>query len=1232
MVKKRTKSGKIKIVKQNKLKTAFSKFKFKKKAAAVLACSLILSLLLAGDPYRFMKNRADKNGAKAAEEEQDALSSLPGVKFSSLREDILPEGMILIGAYLVYDQYLTDPIYNLAVESMTRYNQSVMYYKSTMASGDWLDLSSAVGLTDLRGRTGDYVKTSELGDYKVCAIVDENGNMYAVNNDGSVGGNIFDIQNPYDIMALPDLTPVSLLYSGIASDIEIDWDMDISDTIEDTGAGRVDQLYEKIWTARLLDTPLDGDKAGQAAMSVMGKKGNDTTDRLDKSILDLNNVYTYYKNQGNVQYMNTIVEAMGQADAERRAEVYYMLAFNGAGKIYDYIQNRQYDMLISKEDWAERFMTTNWGSNWRYDDIWSEAIDKCIKDYSNDDDWSSVDIEGVADNIADYYLDIYCSKDNKNYNVSGVHAINRGYVKATMKMYLENVSGSVGQGNLTVKGVFLPSDDVHSGPVGGFAKTWVEFYTNIMKAMAAVGMVPKDFTDMCLIRNKLDEKDETRYTMVYVTRTYAWALSQAGDRLADVKYWADRGDYQKAFENYMSLMQRTGTTMESGVDFTSDGYVVAGSGRLNALLQRLETGADLSEDLKKTYSTDAEYTSAIKESIESCEQSYYKYANRLVQSDKTYLGKTRYETMQYLINNAGLQSAGNVSADYTQMVMNYTALNNISKDIIAEKQNELNMLNDTLIPQVERSYIAGISALPSALYNDAVANGQSEEVQRGYLDSQKAELDGLLTELEFMVSARIKRIPIADRIPYVDSLLVTADGYKNYVKESAFSTKANDSIQEYIDWLNDLKKKLLNGSTGNLELDALESQKAAFEDAYMDALDSGDMDAADEYKKSLDDLNAKIKEIKDSAMDSFLNGDVAGASDAANMLGGTPAELIDEIKKKAAGDIEDGDFGNIETYLMALGDLGATDAIEYIERLLGDAGASTSLMNAARDAKESAAGSAFNAEYNGSGGNGNGGNGNGTGDNGGGNGTGGNGTGGNGTGGNGNGGDGNGGNGNGKNDDNGPGSDVDTDGFGDKNDKKYDSYNNVIYDIFGDDFDNLNDGDKASSLIAISKYGYENGDLTAQQFAMLLLKQLLEEGNPFVYQKYMDNDRLEYINMAAIDRCRVYTNYRYVYKDGLYTMSQTEGSASYNFAVSSMVVLKSDGSRADLTDKVVSQTDLTIDKYQLRLYAYLVKEDSEHYLDVSCYYIPDVIYAVLIPQVVDEKVEELLGALGAEFE
>ena len=184
----------------------------------------------------------------------------------------------------------------------------------------------------------------------------------------------------------------------------------------------------------------------------------------------------------------------------------------------------------------------------------------------------------------------------------------------------------------------------------------------------------------------------------------------------------------------------------------------------------------------------------------------------------------------------------------------------------------------------------------------------------------------------------------------------------------------------------------------------------------------------------------------------------------------------------------------------------------------------------------------------------------------------------------------------------------------------------------GDDFDNLDDADKAGSAIGLAQYGFGNGDPTAKQLAMLLLDELLKEGNPFIYQKYWDETKHEYVNMSAIDRCRDYTNFRYVMKSGMDTMDQVKGSASYMFSVGNSTVVKSDESRENITDKIESQTDITIDATETKTYPYIVKEDSEHYLSVSCYYIPDTIYAVLIPEDVSPKIEELLGALEAAAE
>lgn len=1164
----------------------------KKKMMSLMAVCIVLSLILTGTNLQTGKSGSDSGGVVAAE--VDALASLPGVKFSTIKDANLPDGMLLIGAYLIYDKYLTEPVYNLAVASMTTYNQPIMYYKSAMSGGNWLDLSSAAGLTDLQGKTGDNVKRSELKDYVVCAMVDSNGKMYSLQQTGD-SKTPFNIQDPYDVMELPELVPVKLLYGGIAEGVTINWRTDVSSTITATTTERIDQLYEKIWAARIISGGLEGDTGGQVSMKAIGDGHNDTTNKMDKAITDLDKVYSYYTGQGNTQYMQTIMEAMGQADSARRAEVYYMLAFDGVGQAYKYIRNRQYDKLITKQQWAEQFMIANWGENWRYDDKWSAAIDKTVKNNSNSNTWSSVNYGKIAEQLVDTYREMYGELSDNDKVILNQHGGNQTYPDY-------NVNGN-------------RTETTHRN----WLQNKINEYTNAGKELPMVYKVAS-------YTNKID--GSSYYSIVYLAYQYGWAISQAGDRLGDVRYWADKGKYDEAFRHYMSLMQRTGTTKNTGTDATYDFYVVSNSGRLNTLLQRLETADDLTAELRKNYTTDSEFADAVKQAIQSCEEAYYDYSSRLVENDDTLLGGARYDTMQYLINNAAEQSDTSVSREYNQKVVDYTSLNNIANDVIAEKVNELTLIENTLLPKAETNYLDKVAAGPDKLYTDAVAANQPAEVQQGYLDSQKAALDGVLSEYEYIINARVKRLAIANRIPYIDMLLNKAEGYYNRVRTGAFSVKANKSVDEFIEWLNELKGKCLAGSTGSLELDSLESQRANYEAEYMDALDKDDLDEAEGWKEALDDINAKIAEIKDSALDDFMNGDVKGASDAANLLGGTPQGLIEDIKKKAEEDIEDGDLGMMDTYISALGDLGGTDALNTLEPQLKGAGASTELLNKLGDAKEAALGSAFNDDRNGDGNSSSDNNGNGDDE---------------GRNGKNNNGDDNGGNGKnrtgGSDDSNGrdgkdkngdgdkPGDDIDTAGMGNKNDSGYDPYNNSIYDLFGKDFDDLNDKDKAAAFGGIDKYANQDGDPNAKKLAKLLLKQLLEEGNPFIYQKYMAENNYQYVNMAAVDRCRSYTGYRYIYKNGKDTLSQVNGSASYMFTVGLSNVAKSDGSMAALSKVVVSQTDITLDEKRKKSYPYFVKEDSEHYIDVSCYYIPDVIYAILLPQDVDQRVEELLGAL-----
>ena len=1119
----------------------------------------------------------------------DTIDKLPGVKFSQINANYITNGMILIGAFLVHKDYMNDSIYNLAVESMSQYNQPIFYYKSELAGGKWIDVLSASSLDELRGVTGDTIQQNDLKDYKICAVIYADGIMEAVGNDSK---NIYNITDPYDYRNLKEIQVLATLYDGI----EVD-DLYFENSSPRSDKSKSSDMYMKVWAGRYLFGGAPGDLNAVALSKALGDGKNDTTKKMDESLEYMRAIYSYLTRNGySGTYLSAMMEAMGQADSTRRAEIYYMLAFNGAGKVYDYIANRQYDKLMTKYQWAEEFMINNWGPDWRQNDKWSAVIDEVVQKNSRGSQWSSVDYGNVERTLANEY--------SKKYHIHSDTVAALNFTSGTNR-----------------RGVFSSSL---------LGLSWINavlaaYLTTSRKDMGewAAGMA---------FKNLIDKKDKNYYTIVYLATDYAWAVSQAGDRLADVRYWADRGNYLMAFNNYMSLVQRTGLTRSGANDFTSDTYVSPGSGRLNDLLDRVSSGRDLVDEDRKTYTPNAEYIDAIKNAIEECEQAYYTYDALIIKSDNTILGDAKYNAINYLVENA--KNAGNessVSQAYIDTLANYATIKSVMDDVIANRDTELQYVMNTLLPATERKYTTALYDGPSELYFSAVAEGSPEDTINGHLNNQKSALDGKLAEYEFAIAARIKRMPLETRLAYVDEMILVAEGYRNHIPDTAFKTKANTSVDELIKWLEDYKKAILGDSSGDQNLDALNSQKAAFLDAYLDALDEGNLDAAADYKNALDDLLSKISDVQDGALDDFLNANAADASDALSKLKGTETDIGQKILGKAEDDIIDGTFGNINDYIDALEGLGDKDGLDKLKGLLQDAGAADNLLLAVDKAKK-------NIDKN----SGDGADGNGDGTGGGKNGKGGDGTGGDGTGSGKNGDDGSGKGGNG--DDDGTGRDgnggdsesglddgLDNTGkYGNRDDDLYNGINDAL-DSIKDGFDNLDDQDKAAMVIGLYEYDGLSASL-AKQYAMLLLKDLLAEGNPFIYEKYHGTEtEFLCVNLKAVDRCMDYTGFRYVLKNGLHTMSQTEGSASYVFTDGLATVLKSDTKRENISISPRSQTDVTIDKTQVFKYPYIAKEDSELFLNVSCYYIPETIYAVIKTDAMDERVQELLDLLETAY-
>ncbi|NLV86822.1 MAG: hypothetical protein GX025_06355, partial [Clostridiales bacterium] len=66
-----------------------------------------------------------------------------------IKSDDIESSTLIIGSHLIHLSALTDPIYNIAIESAHESGQDTIYYKSELADGTWFNISYAGSLLDI---------------------------------------------------------------------------------------------------------------------------------------------------------------------------------------------------------------------------------------------------------------------------------------------------------------------------------------------------------------------------------------------------------------------------------------------------------------------------------------------------------------------------------------------------------------------------------------------------------------------------------------------------------------------------------------------------------------------------------------------------------------------------------------------------------------------------------------------------------------------------------------------------------------------------------------------------------------------------------------------------------------------------------------------------------------------------------------------------------------------------
>lgn len=308
----------------------------------------------------------------------------------------------------------------------------------------------------------------------------------------------------------------------------------------------------------------------------------------------------------------------------------------------------------------------------------------------------------------------------------------------------------------------------------------------------------------------------------------------------------------------------------------------------------------------------ADLNSGAGDSVGNVEESLLEYGAKELSEGSTVLSKEEYTVKKALIAAAeeGNKEAVNTAAEKAGL------LTNIIEDVIGNAKKELDYLNNTLLPAAKDVYSSLITGGTGEDYKAAAAGSNaSKGVLNKALKDRLNEAETAKSELQFLINAAIERMSAEKTADFLKGLKDEAEAMKNEVKDDAFASYANSSIEAFVEYLNNLLAN--NNPTENEgSLSELLKQKEKKQEEKLSALDANDLEGAKKAEAELDTLNEKIDVLEKKMSES---GEAVGETEE----GTTPKTALQSAKKLAKSAVETIQDGNVSGVSEAIDGLGA---------------------------------------------------------------------------------------------------------------------------------------------------------------------------------------------------------------------------------------------------------------------------------------------------------------------
>lgn len=329
-------------------------------------------------------------------------------------------------------------------------------------------------------------------------------------------------------------------------------------------------------------------------------------------------------------------------------------------------------------------------------------------------------------------------------------------------------------------------------------------------------------------------------------------------------------------------------------------YQLAGSddSLLNRLQEKLSgTGYKKGDYNNEDFVTKTELLEAVGDAASNCQTSYFEYSAKALAPSETVLGDAEYTTSMQVIASA---PGGYVAEKDLLLKLRY--IYSIRDDVITNAEKEIDLLDESLIPAANGSYVTGLGAGVSDEFKAAVQNGYSLAARDQILATQKDEVEVLRSELQFFIKAKTKRMSAQEALDFTYERLDIAGQYYRQTRFDDFQSYAEESIAEHILWLQELAQSIIDGDEAlKAEMTRLQEEKDRLLLAKAEALDKNDLAGAAKYDASIAVVDDKL-EAEMNRVASLLGASDLSESDRAKALAalgsGTMAGNIMKCKPK----------------------------------------------------------------------------------------------------------------------------------------------------------------------------------------------------------------------------------------------------------------------------------------------------------------------------------------------